>query len=156
MAMLTDHTPKQNRSGRRQHSHHSGRSDRAQSENGASSNKIAGRVGEIARQVAEMAAADRLAIRLAEHRRRRQLLTEQGCTDDEIDRIEDLRLGASYHVLCAMGQCSRLWIDDGMLHVEGSRAGHFVKRLSRYNRVPDGRKCSLAAVVYQRLTGGGA
>ncbi|WP_146593631.1 hypothetical protein [Novipirellula galeiformis] len=104
-----------------------------------------------------MEASDRLAIRQALHRRRRQLLTEQGYSSDEIDHIEDIRLGVTYHVLCAMAQCSNVWGDDeGLLHVEGTRAEHFAKRLHRYNTVPTGHDHSLAAVVYTRLTGGEA
>ncbi|WP_372718883.1 hypothetical protein [Novipirellula sp.] len=150
--MLIDHHPQKTRDSATRHPDDTRHEPRAQADRARV--RIAGRVGEIARQVSEMAASDRLAIRLAVHRRRRQLLSEQGYTSDEIDRIEDLRLGASYHVLCAMGQCSRLWIDDGMLHVDGSRAGHFAKRLARYNQVPDGHDRSLAAVLYLRLTGG--
>lgn len=150
--MLTDHHPPQNRSGRRVHQHHSGRSGRAQSKKAKA--KISGRLQEIAHGIAEMEAVDRLAIRHALHRRRRQLLSEQGYTPDEIDRIEDLRLGVTYHVMCAMAQCSRVWIDDGTLQVDGSRAEQFARRLNRYNAVLDGHDHSLAAVVYQRLTGG--
>ncbi|GAA4463497.1 hypothetical protein [Novipirellula rosea] len=150
--MLIDHHPKKTRDSATRHHDDTRHEPRAQADCGRV--RIAGRVGEIARQVAEMAASDRLAIRLAVHRRRRQLLTEKGYSADEIDRIEDLRLGATYHVLCAMAQCSRVWIDDGTLHVDGTRAGQFAKRLSRYNTVPDGHDRSLAAVLYLRLTGG--
>ncbi|GAA4455351.1 hypothetical protein [Novipirellula rosea] len=110
---------------------------------------------ELLRQQADdVQAAERLATIAAEQDHRRQRLLAVGYSADDADAIEAIRKEVEFAVLTAMAQCRRVWIDRGVLRVEESREAKFEERLSPFNVRYTGHRCTVAAVVFVRLSGG--
>tara|TARA_R110002073_G_scaffold20123_12_gene72607 strand:- start:2330 stop:2719 length:390 start_codon:yes stop_codon:yes gene_type:complete len=107
----------------------------------------------LAQQIEEVKAVERREAELDAADSRRQRLLAQGYSDEDVDAIEAIRRGAEFAVLTAMAQCKRVWIEGGILRVEGSQAEKHESSLKYFNALHQGHPRTVAAVVFARLSG---
>ncbi len=68
----------------------------------------------------------------------------------DADRLEELRRSAQGAVWRAVAYTHRAYVSFGQLRVSGGRAAEMQEWLKRFNCVPSGYNCSLAAHVFAR------